>query len=197
MTKNTCYFPLYRIWNIHLETTENSISRFLDFNIFWGSKLPRETPRGSRLWRWQYFPLLRNIRISTNTPSQTPATRLLILNKEHFQYKQTFTYSTNILVRLLTVNLKNCLTPKIRKFMCDPILLNMRPHYCQSSRENATPFNGTSPLASYGEGRPPGLSHVLLSCLSLKKRQCSLDSLREPSFNQKLGKVFRSMPTTT
>ena len=75
-TKNTCYFPLDRVWNIHVETTENSISRFLDFNIFWGSKLPRETPRGSRLWRWQYFPLLRNIRISTNTPSQTPATRL-------------------------------------------------------------------------------------------------------------------------
>ena len=24
----------------------------------------------------QYFPLLRNIRINTNTPSQTPATRL-------------------------------------------------------------------------------------------------------------------------
>ena len=76
-TKNTCYFPLDRVWNIHLETTENSISRFLDFNIFWGSKLPRETPRGSRLWRWQYFPLLRNIRIGTNTPSQTPATRLI------------------------------------------------------------------------------------------------------------------------
>ena len=75
-TKNTCYFPLDRVWNIHVETTENSISRFLDFNIFWGSKLPQETPRGSRLWRWQYFPLLRNIRISTNTPSQTPATRL-------------------------------------------------------------------------------------------------------------------------
>ena len=39
------------------------------------------------------------------------------------------TYSTNILVRLLTVNMKKCLTPKIRK-MCDPILvtlLKMRP----------------------------------------------------------------------
>ena len=27
-----------------------------------------------------------------------------------------FTYSTNILVRLLTVNMNNSLTPKIRKF---------------------------------------------------------------------------------
>ena len=26
-----------------------------------------------------------------------------------------FTYSTNILVRFLTINMKNCLTPKIRK----------------------------------------------------------------------------------
>ena len=36
--------------------------------------------------------------------------------------------------------------------MCDPILvtlLKMRPHYSHFSRENATPYNGTSPLASY------------------------------------------------
>ena len=48
-----------------------------------------------------------------------------------------FTYRTNILVRLLTVNMKKFLTPKISK-MCDPIiatLLKMRPHYSQSSRE--------------------------------------------------------------
>ena len=91
-TKNTCYFPLDRVWNIHLETTENSISRFLDFNIFWGSKLPRETPRGSRLWRWQYFLLLRNIRISTNTPSQTPATRLSILRQTFLTDKEERVY---------------------------------------------------------------------------------------------------------
>ena len=42
--------------------------------------------------------------------------------------------------------------------MCDPILvtlLKMRPHYSQSSRENATIFSGTSPLASYKEIPPP------------------------------------------
>ena len=47
------------------------------------------------------------------------------------------TYITNILARLLNVNMKNCLTPKIRK-MCDPILvtlLKMRPHDSQTSRE--------------------------------------------------------------
>ena len=67
MTKNTCYFRLDRVWNIHVETTENSISSILDFKILWGStELHLETPRGSRLWRSQYFPLLRNIRISMN-----------------------------------------------------------------------------------------------------------------------------------
>ena len=67
-----------------------------------------------------------------------------------------FTYSTNILVRILTVKMKNFLTPK----MCDPILetlLKMRPNYSRSSSENATPSSGTSPLASYKEVPPsPG-----------------------------------------
>ena len=67
-----------------------------------------------------------------------------------------FIYSTNILVRLLTVNMKNCLTPKNPK-MCDPILvtlLKMRPHYSQSSLENATPSSDTFLLASYKEVPP-------------------------------------------
>ena len=62
-----------------------------------------------------------------------------------------FICSTNILVRLLTVNMKNCLTPNNSK-MGDPIvvtLLKMRPHNSQSGRENATPSSDTSPLASY------------------------------------------------
>ena len=75
MTKNTCYFRLDRVWNIHVETTENSISTFLDFNIFWESNLPQEPPRGSLLWRSQYFPLLRNIRISIRTPLLKPQLR--------------------------------------------------------------------------------------------------------------------------
>ena len=47
--------------------------------------------------------------------------------------------------------------------MCDPILvtlLKMRPHYSQSSRENATPFSGTSPLASYKKVPPRELQQV-------------------------------------
>ena len=67
-----------------------------------------------------------------------------------------FTYSTSILVRLLTVNIykRTVINPK----MCDPILvtlLKMQPHSSQSSRENATPSSGTSQLASYKEVPPP------------------------------------------
>ena len=71
-----------------------------------------------------------------------------------------FTYSTNILVRLLTVNMKNneLSYPKNLK-MCDPILvilLKMQLHYSQSSRENATPSSGTFPLA-YSHKKVPTL----------------------------------------
>ena len=69
-----------------------------------------------------------------------------------------FIWNANILVRLLTVNImQNCFIPKNPK-MCNPklvTLLKMRPHYSQSSRENATPSNGTSPLASHEEVPPP------------------------------------------
>ena len=65
-----------------------------------------------------------------------------------------FICRTNIVVRFLTVNMRNYLTPQNTK-MCDSILvtlLKMRPHYSQPSRENATP----PPLASYKEVHPPG-----------------------------------------
>ena len=78
-----------------------------------------------------------------------------------------FTYSTNILVHL--VNIKNFLTPKIRKCMCDPILvtlLKLLPHYSKSSCENATPSSGTSLLASYKEVPPPPPTGILGSCQS-------------------------------
>ena len=58
------------------------------------------------------------------------------------------------LVSLLTVDLKN------------PILvtlLNVRPHYSQSSRENATPSSGTFPLASCKEVPRPRASQTLLT----------------------------------
>ena len=73
-----------------------------------------------------------------------------------------FTYSTNILVYLLTVNAKNFFYPKNLK-MCDTILvtpLKMRPRYSQSRRENATPSSGASPLAPYKEVPPPGMTYT-------------------------------------
>ena len=77
-----------------------------------------------------------------------------------------FTYGTNILVRLLTVNMNNSLTPKNPK-MCDPIqvtLLKMQLRYSQSSRENATPSSGTSQLAPYKEvSLPPGRPKTIIS----------------------------------
>ena len=78
-----------------------------------------------------------------------------------------FIYSTNILVRLLTVNMKNCLTPKIRK--CALVtLLKMWPHYSQSNCENATSSGGTFQLASYKE--VPPLPWGLWSLFSAKNR---------------------------
>ena len=56
------------------------------------------------------------------------------------------------------------LPPKNPK-MFDPILvtqLKMRPHYSQSSRKNATPSNGTSPLAFYKDVPPGGNEWLIL-----------------------------------
>ena len=66
----------------------------------------------------------------------------------HLQYKHSDTFPNRKYGELSY--------PKNKK-MCDPILvtlLKMRPHYTQSSRENATPSSGTSPLASYKEVPP-------------------------------------------
>ena len=75
-----------------------------------------------------------------------------ILNEEHFtfhlQYKHSCTFANRKYEELSY--------PKNPK-MCDPILvtlLKMRPHSSHSSRENATPSRGTSPLASYKEVLP-------------------------------------------
>ena len=79
-----------------------------------------------------------------------------------------FTYSTNSLVSWLTVKVKNFLTLK----MCDPILVTpckMQPYYGQSSRENATPSNGISPLASYKEVPPSPTNKICKLFLSLCK----------------------------
>ena len=76
--------------------------------------------------------------------------------------------------------MKTRLYPKNPK-MCDPILvmlLKTRPHYSQSSLENATPLGGSSPLAPYKEV-PPGL------CLTGKIfRWVRLSSITDPNRSQ-------------
>ena len=88
------------------------------------------------------------------------------LNEEHFtfhlQYKHSGTFANRKYEELSN--------PKNLK-MCDPTLvtlLNTRPHNSQSSRENATPSRGTSPLASYKEVIPPGID-VLKSKIAQNK----------------------------
>ena len=80
-----------------------------------------------------------------------------------------FICSTNILVSLLTINMKNCPTTENLK-MCNPILVTLskvQSHYRQSSRENVTPSSGTSPLASYKEVPTPwdACWHKFFCCL--------------------------------
>ena len=68
----------------------------------------------------------------------------------HLQYKHCGTFANRKCEKLSY--------PKNQK-MCDPILVTlskMRPQCSHSSRENATPSSGTSPLASsYKEVPPP------------------------------------------
>ena len=107
----------------------------------------------------------------------------LILNKEHFtfhlQYKHSGTF-TNRKYEELSY-------PKNQK-MCDPILITLlktRIHYCQSSRENATPFSGVSPLASYREVHTSGLLHVVFRI----KKEVLSRFFAGPSFQSKIRKV--------
>ena len=75
------------------------------------------------------------------------------LNEEHSTFHLQYKYSDTFVNR----KYEQLSYPKNPE-MWDPILvtlLKMRPHYSQSSRENATASSGTSPLASYKEVPPP------------------------------------------
>ena len=83
-------------------------------------------------------------------------THFFRLNEERFSFHLQYKHSGS----LLTINMKNCLTPENPK-MCDPILVTlskMCPHFSQSSAEYVTPSSGTSPLASYKEVTSPRFS---------------------------------------
>ena len=76
----------------------------------------------------------------------------------------------------------------------------MRPHYSQSSRENATPSSGTSPLASYKEvphppprarnyGGPLYTAFRTSSTVTIKRLLCLKMDAKFPNFKQ-LGKQY-------
>ena len=69
---------------------------------------------------------------------------------------------------------------------CDPILvtlLKMQRHYSQSSRENSTPFSGTSQLASYKKvsALPPNRAYSFF---------CRIDHLVVKSSFKRRAEVF-------
>ena len=66
--------------------------------------------------------------------------------------------------------------------ICDPILVNllkMRPHYSHSSRENATPSSGTSPLASCKGVPPPPGSFPYAVLVAECGQGCEIRSVRD------------------
>ena len=65
------------------------------------------------------------------------------MNEEHFTFHLQYNHSGTFTNR------------KYEELSYPQKSENVRPHYSQSSRENATPSSGTSPLASYKEISPP------------------------------------------
>ena len=76
------------------------------------------------------------------------------LNEEHFTFNLHYKHSGTFANR------------KYEELSYPKKSENVRPHYSQSSRENATPSSGTSPLASYKEVHPPGHFHGREICWS-------------------------------
>ena len=106
------------------------------------------------LWQWT-FPIWNKPLKLWNREVSALAfmTHFSVNSKNWMKNTLLFTYSTNLLVRA-NRKYEQLSNPQNRK-MCDPILvtlLKMQHHYSQSSRENATPSSGTSPLASYKVG---------------------------------------------
>ena len=80
------------------------------------------------------------------------------MNEEHFtfhlQYKHSGTFANRKYEELFYPKKAEHVRPHSSNS------LKMRPHYSQSSRENATPSSGTSSLASYQEVPPPPAAMV-------------------------------------
>ena len=78
---------------------------------------------------------------------------------------------------LLTVNMKNCLTPKKSK--------NVQPCSIINTIESATPSSSTLPLASYKEVPPPLLVNIEECQMMFKHRLPLCHQRHPPEFNCK------------
>ena len=73
----------------------------------------------------------------------------------HLQYKHSGTFAKRKCEELfLPQNSENV------RHHSSKTPMKMRPHYGQSRGENATPSSGASPLASYKEVPPPGMTYT-------------------------------------
>ena len=122
-------------------------------------------------WRTLYFSPTVQTFWYVSYLSRQPWTTQNIAPSSFLHYKQRtkrFVYvdiSTRLRGRKLGQFLIFTVSNPKNQRMCDPILvtlLKMPPHYSHSSRANATPSSGTSPLASYKEAPPtsPGAGHI-------------------------------------
>ena len=75
----------------------------------------------------------------------------------HLQYKHSDTFANRKREELFLPSAQNW-SENVRPQLVTT--LKMRPHYSQSRRENATPSSGASPLASYVEVPPPGMTYT-------------------------------------
>ena len=84
-----------------------------------------------------------------------------------FQAAECNAVNASVLLNLINNNFLTFLTenlPILNPYL-PPKSENLRPHYTHSSRENATPSSGTSPLASC-KGVPPRCAMFFLSMIS-------------------------------
>ena len=81
------------------------------------------------------------------------------MNEEHFTFYLQYKHSGTFAKHPLFANRKyeeQSYPKKSENVRPLVTLLEMRPHFSQSSRENVAPSSGTSPLASYKAVHLPG-----------------------------------------
>ena len=118
----------------------------------------------------------------------------LMVNKEHFTFHLQYTHSGTF------ANYKyEELSYQKNQRTCDVILvtlLKMRSHDSHSSRENATPSSGTSPVVSYKElpPPPPGVNICNRVLVHRVNKLRATDSTISPGLTNKVHSIYISVP---